>query len=584
MKFTPSKYQQEIFDFIQFGVGNAVINAKAGSGKTTTLVEGLNLIQTKDRALFVAFNKAIQEDLSVKLEGKPNVAVRTYHSLGFSILKENFGKYGFFSINEHKYTVFINRNINNLTESAKLLSKQDLRTYKNNLKQLVDFARFNLAQSADEITRLCEKYDIVPISDECEVVPIILEWGANKVDEIDFTDMVWLCVERGLETYDFKYDFIFIDEAQDSSIMQQELIKKCFKRGARFIAIGDEFQCINAFAGADQDAFKKFRQAPNTVILNLPISYRCPKKVIELALEILGGEIIEPADHAIDGEIRYDVSPYDPKDDDMVLCRNRAQLVKLYMQYTERNKKSYLKGRNIGDAFKKVIEETGQDFLSRDMMCDGVFPRLYKSLFEMIAREMELTGLEYEDVVNTQKVMDAIDTINALLVLAQGLTWKNDLINKIDMIFTDDACEGVCLTTIHKAKGLEANNVYILCNSLMPSRYATKKWEIEAEQNLIYVAVTRAKKTLNYISEEEFPANMNGYNENLLLELEYQRKRMDRALNIETQPLIASGKTTDEMVSEDARMIVNKQGLGTRVVDEKRRKKVGGNKFAKFMK
>ena len=584
MKFTPSKYQQEIFDFIQFGVGNAVINAKAGSGKTTTLVEGLNLIQTKDRALFVAFNKAIQEDLSVKLEGKPNVAVRTYHSLGFSILKENFGKYGFFSINEHKYTVFINRNINNLTESAKLLSKQDLRTYKNNLKQLVDFARFNLAQSADEITRLCEKYDIVPISDECEVVPIILEWGANKVDEIDFTDMVWLCVERGLETYDFKYDFIFIDEAQDSSIMQQELIKKCFKRGARFIAIGDEFQCINAFAGADQDAFKKFRQAPNTVILNLPISYRCPKKVIELALEILGGEIIEPADNAIDGEIRYDVSPYDPKDDDMVLCRNRAQLVKLYMQYTERNKKSYLKGRNIGDAFKKVIEETGQEFLSRDMMCDGVFPRLYKNLFEMIAREMELTGLEYEDVVNTQKVMDAIDTINALLVLAQGLTWKNDLISKIDMIFTDDACEGVCLTTIHKAKGLEANNVYILCNSLMPSRYATKKWEIEAEQNLIYVAVTRAKKTLNYISEEEFPANMNGYNENLLLELEYQRKRMDRALNIETQPLIASGKTTDEMVSEDVRMILNKQGLGTRVVDEKRRKKVGGNKFAKFMK
>ena len=554
------------------------------TNEKTTLVEGLNLIQTKDRALFVAFNKAIQEDLSVKLEGKPNVAVRTYHSLGFSILKENFGKYGFFSINEHKYTVFINRNINNLTESAKLLSKQDLRTYKNNLKQLVDFARFNLAQSADEITRLCEKYDIVPISDECEVVPIILEWGANKVDEIDFTDMVWLCVERGLETYDFKYDFIFIDEAQDSSIMQQELIKKCFKRGARFIAIGDEFQCINAFAGADQDAFKKFRQAPNTVILNLPISYRCPKKVIELALEILGGEIIEPADNAIDGEIRYDVSPYDPKDDDMVLCRNRAQLVKLYMQYTERNKKSYLKGRNIGDAFKKVIEETGQEFLSRDMMCDGVFPRLYKNLFEMIAREMELTGLEYEDVVNTQKVMDAIDTINALLVLAQGLTWKNDLISKIDMIFTDDACEGVCLTTIHKAKGLEANNVYILCNSLMPSRYATKKWEIEAEQNLIYVAVTRAKKTLNYISEEEFPANMNGYNENLLLELEYQRKRMDRALNIETQPLIASGKTTDEMVSEDVRMILNKQGLGTRVVDEKRRKKVGGNKFAKFMK
>ena len=58
------------------------------------------------------------------------------------------------------------------------------------------------------------------------------------------------------------------------------------------------------------------------------------------------------------------------------------------------------------------------------------------------------------------------------------------------------------LTTVHKAKGLEADNVYILEPSLLPSKFAVKEWEIKAEQHLVYVAYTRAKKTLNFIEED----------------------------------------------------------------------------------
>jgi superfamily II DNA or RNA helicase len=65
MLFKPSKYQKIIFDFITKGVGNAVINAKAGSGKTTTLVEAMKLIPQKEKALFVAFNKAIEQELKI---------------------------------------------------------------------------------------------------------------------------------------------------------------------------------------------------------------------------------------------------------------------------------------------------------------------------------------------------------------------------------------------------------------------------------------------------------------------------------------------------------------------------------------
>ena len=68
----------------------------------------------------------------------------------------------------------------------------------------------------------------------------------------------------------------------------------------------------------------------------------------------------------------------------------------------------------------------------------------------------------------------------------------------------------IYLSTVHRAKGLECNNVFILCPSLMPSKLARAEWEIESEKNIVYVAWSRAKNTLNFISEQEFPPE-NGY-------------------------------------------------------------------------
>lgn len=583
MDFKPSKYQQKIFDFVTKGIGNAVINAKAGSGKTTTLVEAMKLIPKKEKALFVAFNKSIEQELSARLKDYDNVDVKTYHGLGFTLLRNALYKTKSVRINEYKYTSFINNNVHILSPNSELLNKDDLRTFKNNLKQIVDFCRFNLATSDKEILDVCKKYGITPILNECDIIPNILEWGKSNVDEIDYTDMIWFCIEKDIKTRTYKYDYIFIDEAQDSSIMQQALIKKCFKRGSRFIAIGDDFQCINAFAGADQDAFKKFQKEPNTTVFELPITYRCPKAIVRHVREAVGVDI-DAKENAIEGSINYDVNPYDPKNNDMVLCRNTAHLVKLYMKYNRINKKSYLKGRNIAESFKSLLLQTGQDYLSRDMITDGVFPRLYERLFDMINKEIAITGIDYEDVVNTRQIMDFIDTIKALEALSEGIVWKDDLIAKIDTIFTDNDKEGVCLSTIHKAKGLEADNVYILCSSLMPSKHAKKKWEIISEDNLIYVAITRARKTLNYISEDLFPANLFGNNDDVITELEYQRKRMNNALKINSQVLTTTGMTREEMISSDVKKIMNTKNSKMRSVNERKRKSIGGNKMSKFLK
>ena len=579
MKFKPSEYQNIIFEFLTKGTGNAVINAKAGSGKTTTLVEAMKLLPNKDNALFVAFNKAIANELEKKVDTLSNVMVRTYHSLGYAIFRENYGNRS--EIQEYKYTSYINRYIYDLSPNAESLGKKNFKIYKQNLKQLVDFARYNLAQSPEEVAQLCTKYSIEAVYDECDIVPMILEWGKTHIETIDYTDMVWICVENQLETRNMRFDYIFIDEAQDSSIMQQALIKKCFKRGTRFIAIGDEFQCINSFAGADSEAFNKFKKEPNTVLLNLPISYRCPIKIIEYVREATGVDM-EVAPNAIEGTINNDVSPYAPVNGDMVLCRNTAHLVKLYMKYVKINKKAYLKGRSIADSFKTFIENTDKERLSLDMIEDGVFPRLYERLFDTITLLMERDGLDFEDAINTRTIMDMIDTIKALEALSEGVIWSKDLIKKIDVIFTDEESDGVCLSTIHKAKGLEADNVFILCDSLMPSKYATKKWEIEAEQNLIYVALTRPKKSLNYISEKLFPANIYGENRDVIADLEHMKSRMEKALK--RKYTLPDDVLKEMEIKQDVKKLLNTHSIGTRVVNEKKRQNIGGNKFAKFLK
>src|SRR3990172_8957636 len=84
--FLPSKYQQTIFDFIVTGTGHAVVEAVAGSGKTTTIVNALDLTPKDARVGFVAFNKHIASEL--KKRAPDHVHVSTLHSLGLSILRK----------------------------------------------------------------------------------------------------------------------------------------------------------------------------------------------------------------------------------------------------------------------------------------------------------------------------------------------------------------------------------------------------------------------------------------------------------------------------------------------------------------
>ena len=59
--FIPSEYQEKFFDWVEHGVGNALIQARAGSGKSVTAVSSMKLIPKTEKCLFIAFNKSRKE-------------------------------------------------------------------------------------------------------------------------------------------------------------------------------------------------------------------------------------------------------------------------------------------------------------------------------------------------------------------------------------------------------------------------------------------------------------------------------------------------------------------------------------------
>lgn len=491
MEFKSSQNQEDIYDFTKYGHGNAVISAMAGSGKTTTIINVLDYIKPERKVLFLAFNNSIVEELKKRII-RENINIKTLHSLGFSIIKYNF-KDKDIKIDENKYKT----KLNSILEEYGMESLPN-KSYIKNILKLCDLGRFYLSESIKDLEFIASKYtiilsyDIDNIFNEINITLDLLKWSKDSLNEtgtIDYTDMLYLPNILNLKT--FKYDFIIIDEAQDLSDSQMSLFMKCFKQGTRFIAVGDEKQNINGFAGSSIESFNSLKKLKNTIELPLSICYRCPKNIVKLAQTIVPN--IEYNETAIDGYINYNSSIEDLVDGDMVICRTSLPLIKLYFKLMSNNITSYINGIDIGINLLDLLDNIEGDNM-KDTFIE--FGALLKSYIQNNIN----SGISLEDIISSQGYNDFVDKIDCIKILSDGVKTKEELINRIKIMFSDENKKGICLSTIHKAKGLEADNVYILDKKLMPSKFAKQEWEKIQEQNLIYVAYTRAKKVLGFIN------------------------------------------------------------------------------------
>ena len=523
-----SPYQLAIYNWLEHDQGHLVVEASAGSGKSTTLVKCLDFIPQNSKVLLTAFNTDIVNELKKKTSDRENVEVRTLHGLGLLFIKKNIPQVS--AIPEpFKYESFIKNNIKELSSiNTYTLRGREYFRYLDNIKKYVDFGRFYLCQTVNDLAFIEERYGIDTIADEKEDRPAP---GAAR---------------RRRDARFFAGDPIDSRGILDDRSLAGGSAGPTggdHRSGGR-PENGDQrpqfgSQMLYAFSGADPQSFSTLKSLPNTKCLPLSISYRCGKNIVDFAKKIV--PTIEAAPNAVEGKIIKNVCLDEIKDGDMILCRNNAPLIQIYNEFLKLGKKSFIRGKDIGNNLKAIVKSTKQDVLNVDCKEDGVFVRLYDDLFTTRNKLMEKFGIDADTAMNSPQIQNKLDMINALEILAEGINSSEDIISKIDEIFPKrDKKSGISLSTIHKAKGLEADNVFIACESLMPSKSAKKDWEIRQEYNLMYVAYTRAKNILGFIDEKDFEKfdSSNSNSKAILRRIEYQVNKV-------------LGKTTKIVITDD---------------------------------
>jgi superfamily I DNA/RNA helicase len=509
-----SKYQLDLFKFVENeDGGNAIVKAVAGSGKTYSIIKSLDYIKDNKKILFLAFNVSTVDELKSKIT-KKNVDIKTTHSLGLQMLSTQIKNDNDFTeknifINKYKYKQILQNSWENilLKYDLKLKDKNDINNFQKIILELVDLCRSYLCKNTNEIHKIAEKYNYIINDNYSEIILHIIEKGCDlfyDTSEIDFSDMIYLPCSLGISTNDCKYDWVIIDEIQDQTTAMKNLVMKSIKKGGRFLGVGDEKQAIMGFSGANEESMNEWLKIPNTISLPLSINYRCPKIIEPLAKKFVPQ--FEVKDNAIEGKINKNVLIKDIKDNNsMVICRNTAPLIKLYLRLLRENRNCYIKGIDISNSILQTVNNIDLPYISLNLNQDGIIPYLYRELFKSRNKLIEKNGISLEDATNEKSILDQYEMINTIKILSEDINEKYELIDRIKKIFGDKSEDGICLITNHKAKGLEADYVYHLCPSLLPSKFAKKEWEILAEKNLHYVLLTRTKKEFSEISESDFP-------------------------------------------------------------------------------
>jgi superfamily I DNA/RNA helicase len=339
------------------------------------------------------------------------------------------------------------------------------------------------------IAEIAFRHSIPIFMNEIEHAKELVKYCDKSIyDMIDYIDMIYITATKAIKLA--KYDFIFIDEAQDLSKAMQLTVKKMMLNNTRVTYVGDPKQAIYSFAGSDSNSFYNLGKVIGRNVCELPlsVSYRCPKKVVKEAQKIV--PYIEYHENAIQGIVR-DGTMEDICGDATVVCRNTKPLVQLFFDLLKQNVKANIKGKEFGESIIKMIEKTrksSQTEVLKHLEIDRL--KLKKKLIDR--------GIRKPD--NHQSMIDFLEKKDIINIMFSNTNSIQALKKNIHNIFVDKKQQGLMLMTIHKSKGLEDNKIILLNPELIPSKFAVTDEEMEQENNLKYVAITRAKKELLYIS------------------------------------------------------------------------------------
>lgn len=524
---TPSNHQAGIFKWCLSSVKrasrNAFVSATAGSGKTTTVEAAIRVIrQNQDRngwrmggITYLCFNTSVAGEAKERLKdvaGK--VYVRTLHSSGMMMIRTALeGKTPEKFVDGKKYRKILQSilqramNSDKLSDDTKASIQEHVKL--STLGKLCDQVRLSLVFPNNGQWR--KWYGDLIAHHGLDVHPEVYDWTIKAVryavaqgekswrESIDYTDMLYIPCRHNLRS--FGTSWVFVDEAQDLSRAALAIARKCCyhnDRGeqcGRMLFVGDRNQSLYGFAGADTQAVDNIIRTMQADVLPLSITYRCPASHVALCNELVPE--MEAREGAPEGTVE-DIVIEDLgarlQPGDLVLCRQNAPLVSACFRLIRQNVQARLKGRDVADMLIDTLHDIVE--FAPDM---SVFPAsAQKWASDKIARLQAIDP----DIDDEDPRIQAVYDTRACLVEF----WDNEAPTSfaefkasIESLFADVE-EAVWLSTIHRAKGLEADTVAILNpDKIRISHPRMLDWQHEQERCAEFVALSRSKDTLLFV-------------------------------------------------------------------------------------
>lgn len=516
MAHPPTPQQQAIFDITgPDATDNVVVEAVAGSGKTTTLL-GIVERNPDTSGIIIAFNSDIAKELASRLPkremsfGEENTGweAKTVHATGKHIIDAVFPQA---KLEKWKVSNIARPMVKRLN-----LDWKDQRKVLGDITRLVKLTKMTLTDPADEegLWKIVKYYDLTKGiytnrdgsigSRAIDLLPYVMKAAMDQFKEeglYDFDDMVYLPVALGL---DFpKKKKVLVDESQDLNKIQYVFSELLAEEGAQRVYVGDSKQSIYGFTGADPNSFSNIIEWSGATLRPLSVCFRCPISVLQIAVKMVPQ--IQPRVNAPKGETlkiaKEDIALF-LRPGDMVLSRTNAPLLSACVSLLKDGKKARIKGVDFAQQLVTLIAELGG---KKDAAYNA--KALVAGIVGWEAEERETLVKMDASETSVKRIEDLSAAMQVCVKMFPNSGTVERLGENIKRMFSDeDEDSYVWFSSIHKAKGLEKDNIFIIEPQNLPLIFHKKKqqaWEIEQEYNLKYVAVTRAMKRLVVVHGEK---------------------------------------------------------------------------------
>ena len=509
-------------------IGPTVILAGAGTGKTRTITHRIayGILRgdfSENRVMALTYTNRAAGELRARLGGLGvhSVNAKTFHAAALSQL-EYFWR-DFFGIEAPRVLDSKSKAIGKAAEGLKI--RLDANTIRDIASEIEwrKYSMLSLEEYLDVISTRPVIQGLAPI--RSYEIQVAYEDAKVKAKQIDWEDVLLLCTgmlksePRALAHVHQQYRFFTVDEYQDISKLQQELLDTWLGDRSDLCVVGDPNQTIYSFSGANASFLENFdSRYPGANVIELTKNYRSTPEIIGVANRVRGNQKFEPLEAIRPRGVEPQVLEFQDREKECDFVANKikdllssgmkaSQIAVLYrINAQSEHIENALSGAGVDYQVRG-----GQRYFSRPEIMSAV--RMVraeaanptgKALYETVSAIARSLGWQSIAPNVSGRALEEWEALNSLVQIADELgeeatiqTFANELEER-QRSQHEPTRESITLSTIHAAKGLEYKAVFIIgaVEGYMPISYAKTELQISEEQRLFYVGVTRAKDLL----------------------------------------------------------------------------------------